>query len=62
MTTYSLTHNATTATLFVGYIGSIGRDPRGWSWPDSTLAYLQQRVADLAADLLLTGATLAEVA
>ena len=46
-------HDGATATVFAGYIGSIERDPARWRWPESTAAYLRQRVADLATDMLL---------
>lgn len=50
-------HDATTATLFVGYLAALERDPSQWRWPETTAAYLHHRLDTLAADLLLDGAT-----
>jgi len=62
MTTSVAPRDPVTASLFAGFLGSISRDPRRWDWPESTAAYLRQRVADLAAELVQTGATGAGVA
>ena len=63
MTSHSLARDASaTASLYSGYLASIGRDPDRWQWPTSTAQYLRYRIADLAADLLLSGATEAVVA
>jgi len=62
MSRWSLAHDATTASLFAGFVAALERDPGGWEWPASTAHYLRFRLATLAAVLLLDGATLTEVA
>jgi len=62
MTSCSLAHHATDATVFAGLLASLERNPRGWHWPDSSAQYLRYRIETLAAELVQTGATGAEVA
>jgi len=63
MTSCSLAHrDAVIATVFVGYLEALGRNPDGWDWPTSTAHYLRYRIATLATDLLVDGATFPEVA
>jgi len=53
MSIASVARDAATATLFVAYLGSIERDPRRWQFPESTASYLQWRVVDIAAALIV---------
>jgi len=53
---------AADASVFAGFLASIGRDPSRWRWPESTRDYLEHRVADLAAGLVADAATFPEVA
>jgi hypothetical protein len=57
MTSSVAPRDALTRSLFAGFLWSIAHNPRRWDWPESTAAYLRQRVADLAAELVQTGAT-----
>ena len=57
MSLCSLAHNATTATLFAGYLASLERTPAQWRWPASTGDYLRYRIDTIALELVQTGAT-----
>jgi len=61
MTSCSVAHHAADASIFAGLLASIERDPARWRWPDSTAQYLRHRLETLTADLLTSGATVAEV-
>ena len=54
MTSASLARDdAMMASLYAGWVAAIAHDPRRWQFPESTASYLQWRVVDIAAALIV---------